>query len=845
MKPIFSRIDRDVAKKSIPFLTVLVFSVIIAIFLASWRDDGVRDLVRGYFNQKKEGLMEMRYSGSDVSAVNYDVVGQKYTAQNDDPQLVISGVNHYVKTITVFLRDVERDIPVEVFWGIEGQGFAPDRMMNVLAQKGTRQLDIDFENQVTDLRIDIGTSRNVSFTLDYIEINHKIRVAEIFDCMLKSVKKSIWFDRFQIFFLVACFVLVHFVVDIKKMYRFLFDKRWLVAGIVLFFLCINGYHGNSITAFDMYVQPGAGNDYIQPVLGQTRDIRSDEWMVSLPNSLSARYLDGSSGNYNYILRGTNTVMVRTTIISLLNPINLVGKVVSVFGSDSLYSYQWYATIFLAFLMNLEMFYIISSRRRLLSACGACMVVLSSHYLWWGFPAQILYAPAALVCAYYFFNSESWKKKMLFGYGTACAATLFVVGLYPAWQVPMGYVSLAIFVWIIHEMWGKIKAMTIKDWGIFAAALVLCIVMVADNLMAQREYIASITQTVYPGGRVDYGGFSLPKLFNYIGALLFPYVSYANPSESGMYLSLFPLPLIIAGYVWIKMKKKDWLVTGLLLISLFLGIYTTVGLPKVVATLTLMTNTTSTRCIDILGYAQVVLFVAAISHYDVEIRMKKKYAFAIAGIASCAAVAIANWYMPDYMGKVYLFVSAVVLFFVFACCLAKINKRFYHYGLIVIILIAIANGAYVRPIVKGMDAIYSKPMAQEIEKVASKDKRAKWIAYGGLVIPALTVACGAPTINSVNTYPNMDLWRKLDEAGKYDYVYNRYAHVVVTFTEGETSMELIQEDAMYLHLSYRDIKKAEIKYIASTVPIDIDNEFVRFEKLYDESGGYIYKVVYHK
>lgn len=492
-----------------------------------------------------------------------------------------------------------------------------------------------------------------------------------------------------------------------------------------------------------------------------------------------------------------------------------------------------------------MFLIISSKKRLLSICGACMVVLSSHYLWWAFPSQILYAPAALVCAYYFFNSASWKRKILFAYGTACATTLFVIGLYPAWQVPVGYLSLVIFIWIVHESWNKIKKMTIKDWGIFAAALVLCLVMIADNLMAQKEYIASITQTVYPGGRIEYGGYSFPKLFNYIGAVLFPYVPYGNPSESGMYLSLFPLPLIIAGYVWVKEKKKDWLVTGLLLVSVFLGIYTTIGFPHIVAKLTMMTNTISKRCVDILGYAQVILFVVALSRYEGAARLERKYAFVIAGIASCLAVYIADGYMPDYMSTWYLLVSILVLFFIYASCLGRVEKRVYQYGLMAIILIAIINGAYVRPIVKGMDAIYSKPMAQKIEKIAAKDKRAKWIAYNNLVLPALTVACGAPTINNVNTYPNMDLWRKLDETGQYDYVYNRYAHVVVSFVEGATSMELIQEDAMRLNLAYQDLKKTEVEYIASTESLNVDNEYVFFENIYDESGGYIYKVVYRK
>lgn len=352
MRSVFSRFNKNTVKKCIPFLIMVMLSGVIAVLLATWSDEAMKDLVQNFYNQIQENLDDKNYENSDISAENYDVADDKYIAQNDDPHLIISGVNNYVKTIDIYFKeDLEQDIPVELFWGIEGESFVADRMVTALAQKGSTQLKINFENQVTDLRIDIGTSKNVSFALDSIEINHKITLAEIFACMLNCMKKSIWFDRFQILFLILCFILIHFVVNIRKMYNILFDNRWLVAGLVLIFLCVNGYHGNSITAFDKYVQPGMGNDYIQPVLGQTRDIRSDEWMVSLPNSLSARYLDDSSGKYNYILRGTDTEMVRTTVIGLINPINLLGRLASFLGSDGSYSYSWYVNIFLTFLFN--------------------------------------------------------------------------------------------------------------------------------------------------------------------------------------------------------------------------------------------------------------------------------------------------------------------------------------------------------------------------------------------------------------------------------------------------------------------------------------------------------------
>lgn len=38
--------------------------------------------------------------------------------------------------------------------------------------------------------------------------------------------------------------------------------------------------------------------------------------------------------------------------------------------------------------------------------------------------------------------------------------------------------------------------------------------------------------------------------------------------------------------------------------------------------------------------------------------------------------------------------------------------------------------------------------------------------------------GASVINSTNTYPDLEKWSKIDEEGKYEDVYNRYAHINV-------------------------------------------------------------------
>lgn len=834
-------------QKEYRILCVILISIVIAIISASLMGDNVGEVRKDYVNALGESIVQKTYTGDEMQPINYLVNNDNYTSQNNDPQLIVHGVNTYVSSLNiVFGKPIAQDIFVQIYWGIEGEGFVPERAIGTTAYAGSQNLKVNIGAKVTDLRLDIGTEDNVTFSLSYVILNPDTLTGRLLQCIRENMHQKIWIDRFQIIFILTVFVLLHFVVNIQKMYNVLFNKRWLVAGILLIFLVANKYHGDSIACFDSYIQPGDGSEYVLPIIGKERSIRSDEWLTSTPTELSEQYLKNPYGKYNNLIRATDTVNSDAfTIMSVLNPINLIRMLIkSTLGYDYAHSFKWYSRIFLTFLFQLELFLIMSSQRKLLSLCGTCMVVLSSHYLWWNFPEIILYSSVALVCAYYFFHSKTRVMQILYAYGTAVGTAQFIMILYPAWEVPMGFFSIAVFVWIVHECWDDIKKMSKVDWGILFSALLLCIIMILSSMISSKDYMEAISTTVYPGSRVEYGGFSIPKLFNYVGAALFAYKDYGNPSESGMYITLFPFPIIAALYVWIKGNKKNWLLNGLIIVSVFLGFYTTTGFPHLLARITFMTYSTPNRCVDILGYVQVILFVVALSDLKSDEKITKNYALIFATIMSGTAIIIANHYMQNYMNRTYMIISFGVLLFIFFSCIAKVKEKIYNLGLIMIILISLVTGIYVRPICKGLDAIYSKSVAKEIQKIVEKDNTAKWIAYNTHVLPQFALACGAPVINSINRYPNMELWRKLDPTGVNDYFYNRYAHFIITFTENETNMELLQDDLMRLNLSFRDIEKTGVKYIFSLQPLTGDNQYVAFNEIYNERGSYIYEVTYN-
>ena len=107
-----------------------------------------------------------------------------------------------------------------------------------------------------------------------------------------------------------------------------------------------------------------------------------------------------------------------------------------------------------------------------------------------------------------------------------------------------------------------------------------------------------------------------------------------------------------------------------------------------------------------------------------------------------------------------------------------------------------------------------------------------------------VVNGASTINSVNIYPNLELWKKFDNEGKYEDIYNRYAHIIVKFTEEETYYEYVESycDLIKLNLSYKDFATMDVDYLSTDEELDsVLVKKLNVKKIYDEYGMFIYEV----
>ena len=82
----------------------------------------------------------------------------------------------------------------------------------------------------------------------------------------------------------------------------------------------------------------------------------------------------------------------------------------------------------------------------------------------------------------------------------------------------------------------------------------------------------------------------------------------------------------------------------------------------------------------------------------------------------------------------------------------------------------------------------------------------------------------------------------NKAEEYKQIYNRYAHINLEISDKTTNVELLYADHISIKLNYNDLSKINVKYILSKEEFSQDSFFDNFEKIYNEDGMCIYKVM---
>lgn len=636
---------------------------------------------------------------------------------------------------------------------------------------------------------------------------------------------------------------------LKKIGNIIFKYRYYIA-IIIFILCVCfEISGSSIGIWNDFIKTNVTDDGV--ILGTSRGIRSDEWAVLTPMNLSQQ-ADG----FNYfsnIIRATSTdvfMVYASPVLNLMEIFRPFQWGYLLLGIAKGLSFFWCARFIVLFLVTLELGMIITKKNKLLSVICAVMVTLAPIVQWWfavnGIAEIFIFGQLALILLYKYMNTNNFKKRCWYLLLMVICAGGYILVIYPAWQVPMFYVFLALAIWIFIENRKKCK-ITKRD---IISIIVACIVLIgcmAWILTQSIDAITSVMETVYPGSRAEKGGETINRYFEYTLNIFLPFKDVLlsnNVCEKATMFGLFPMGIIISIIAMFKEKKKDLLLIILFIVYAFLSIWCIFGFPEILAKITLMSNSQAKRAILAIGFLDILILIRGLSILKKPINRKSSVIVSIilAVIMVLACKLLNRQYITIKMAVAMVIMCVYLFYFIFRYK-AKYANYLFAGG---IIFVMIMSGATVNPIRTGVDVIYESEIIKEVQRI-NQEESGNWITEeldfpcGNYILMA-----GVPSINCTNTYPTLDRWKLLDEEGKYEKIYNRYAHIriklVETEDEYEEKFELKHVDNFSVYVVPNELKELDVKYILTPNELEkFNNDVVNFEKIYSNYGYQIYKL----
>lgn len=629
-------------------------------------------------------------------------------------------------------------------------------------------------------------------------------------------------------------VLVNLLIYLKNSYDIFHKYRYLISFLIFIILVVFKIHGSSIAAWNENI-----TDRIKPstdvLIGKARLLRTDEWLVQTPFYLSQYSSDVNFNKVNKNIRSDG----EDVLISNYAPSKDISNIGKPFNWGFLFldqerglSWYWCSKAILLFLLSYELIMFLIGGNKKVSFLAAMYLTLSPPMQWW-FSTMvvdlIIMAQGIIVSFIYFVKAKEKTKKVLSTTLISIFSIGFILSLYPPIQVPLGYIILIFFSYILFANYKELK----KSDVIYVVTAIIAIAgIVGFSLFNSLDAINMVMSTVYPGRRIATGGgYLFDNLSFFIANPLLPYkrTTILNACELSSFIVIFPVILLFPYLIYKRKVKNKGLAVTLYLFFIFQFSWLFVKYPAIVGKLTLFSYVPEFRTILILGLTGVYLTIILISTL-MKTPLNKIEASIITVITALLILYEGtNSILNQYIGLQELIIITLA-FVMFTYALLRGLKKVV---LSLLIIITLVSGATINPIARGLGPLKDKVVYNKIQEI-NKEESGGWVALGDDLLGNLLIACGVKTINGVQYYPDLDLWHKLDPEKKYESIYNRYSHVRVSIVNDKTTFELVGDDSFQLKINYAQLGILNAKYIITKDSIEELNKNKTFEKIYYNS-----------
>ncbi len=551
------------------------------------------------------------------------------------------------------------------------------------------------------------------------------------------------------------------------------------------------------------------------LFGSPRSIRSDEWIVHTPFVISQvengfpRFGDVGVGSHDMSILSDTPVLDWT---SAFHP-NLWGYFI--LPINNAHAFDWWSVAAIL-LIGTYAFLLVLVGSVKWAALGAIFLYGSPFFHWW-YTSSVFtcigWMALASTCLILAMKATGRRRiilAILGGYFLVC----FALVIYPPWQIAAAIAVSAITAGVLWSLWRE-RSVSLRT--MFTTASIMGIAAIVPLLafyVTRRPAFQAIAQTVYPGERVIAGG-ELPWTQMFSGWFGMNYVTngsgirgmlFPNESEASSFLFLGLGLLVVLPLSWrflvpLGDRLRAVVIATVAVMMLFLT-QVLVGLPSIVAKVTLLSAVPERRTLVGLGFASMVLVVVVGSSME---RLEvPRYARLFSGVALAVVMGVGVLGLADAFQSVNAPVGARLT--VLAVILAIVPSVMYFWkpkvAVTILAVFGLVASLSVNPLIHGLSQTRHSAFVDEVRTLSAADGgEGAWIGETYWLASLLTTA-GVRNLSGVNLYPNVPAWEILDPSRQYEEAWNRYAQAVWSFDPAlrAPQVRLVQMDMVEVRVS---------------------------------------------
>ncbi len=664
----------------------------------------------------------------------------------------------------------------------------------------------------------------LSLSIEFLALKMLLFFSQILsvESLYKLLEKANNFsiERLYFFFLLSLLLMSLFFIKREKLLKY----RYLV--VLIFFLCLvfGKFTGSSLGFYDYLITDNTEGYSCSTLLGIPRGIRGDEWATEKPMYFAQiaskdplKYFNKGLGfgGYDMVVSGFSPVK---DVLILTRP-DLWGFLF--LSKDYAFSFYWNSRLLLLFMSVFEFIYLFGKKDERIAFFSAVIVVFSPPVQWWLSQSLIIMMYSALFFLVFYKNffdrCDSVRKKILPLLGMIFFSNIYLFTLYPAVQVPLGYLCLSVLICIAPK-----RGIKKLDVFLLGSVLLTNILFACHFLNLSGDAMDVMLHTTYPGASRSWiplkNDYDILSFANFLTTLKPPLV--LNESELSQFWNmLIFIPFILLCFLF--KRKIFFMPLTLFCSSLVLFIIAKLPAFHFLQKYLFFKYTYPVRISFAYGFGFLLSLLLLAAHLKKEQLMSRKKAFILVGLVSGFLIYLlslspdtVNYYKSFQHG--ILFLSFIVLLYVsIGYCFLRGGKHA-TYGTVLLAFFTVTSTILVNPLVAGTDSMFEKKILKKISQLNDQDE-GRWMVSGSPTISNLISSLGVSRVSGTYYYPDMNMMRIIDPEKKHIDFYNQYAHIDMKLMTEENGEDVLFHPGpsganKIIYISPRKARDLDIKYI---------------------------------